>query len=86
MGDTDMRQASEQLLTQARALLAAYPDAAALLGLPVRPLPGGDQGSAFRAPLRHLRDEMVLVQEGKVGGVGVLADEIACVERELARR
>jgi hypothetical protein len=79
-----MRQAGEQLLVQARAILAAYPDAAALQGLPVHPLSADGTGwPALAAALRYLRQEMLLVRAGQAGGVGVLADEIAFTERQL---
>jgi hypothetical protein len=84
MGITELREACEQLLTQARAMLAAYPDAAAM---PISPPPAdGTAWPVLATALRRLRDEMVLVRAGTAGGVVVLADEIACVERELARR
>jgi hypothetical protein len=84
MGEMEMRAAGEQILTQARAMLAAYPDAVAMPISP--PLADGTAWPTMAAALRRLRDEMVLVRTGTAGGVVVLADEIACVERELARR
>jgi hypothetical protein len=87
MGDGNMRRAAEQLLREARAMVAAYPSPTAPAVEPIRPLPddaGGEQ--ALARALANLRDEMALVRAGTAGGVVVLADEIACVERELERR
>lgn len=80
-----MRTACEVFLGQARALRSAFPDAAAMFGLPVGPLPDVVGRPELRAALRYLWEEMVLVRNGGANGVGVLDDEIAHVERELAR-
>jgi len=72
--------AAEQLLDQARALEAAFPDGVA--GLSVADLPDGGPPDLIPA-LRYLRDEMLLVRAGNVTDLTVLDDEIACVERLL---
>jgi hypothetical protein len=76
-------------LAQARALRAAFPDPAAMAQVAVgdgwpKP-PGGDGLSGVWAALRYLRDEMVLVRDGRAGTLAVLDDEIAHVEHQLAR-
>jgi hypothetical protein len=74
------------MLSEARALRAAFPDGAAMRGLPVSPLPPGQgpEASEFRTALGYLRDEMLLVRAGKADDLGVLDDEIAHVERLLS--
>lgn len=72
-----------RLVAEARALRAAYPDAAAMRALgvsDVSPVPAGRVGAA----LRHLRDEMLLVRSGQAGTAAVLDDELALAERALA--
>jgi hypothetical protein len=77
------------MLREARALRSAFPDAEAMRELPVSPLPpetpGSRGASDYRAALRYLRDEMLLVRSGKANDLTVLDDEIACVERLLGR-
>jgi hypothetical protein len=72
------------LLSEARALRAAFPDAAAMRELPVSALPQSpvcDAGAAaYRAAQGYLRDEMLLVQNGRANSLTVLDDEIAHVE------
>jgi hypothetical protein len=85
MGEMEMRAAGAQLLAQARAVRAAYPDAAAMRAVLLSPRPDGGGRPQLLTALRSLWDEVVLVRDGKADGVGVLTDEIACVERELAR-
>jgi hypothetical protein len=74
---------ADRLLDQARRLWAAWPDSDALWAVDIGTPPAGDPGPAATA-LRYLRDEMLLVQAGTAGGVGVLADEIAHAEAVLA--
>lgn len=79
-----MLAAGQQLLDHARAVRAAYPDAAAMQALAVTPLPTGTGWPDLRAAMRYLWQELALVQAGGSGGVGVLDDEIANVERLLS--
>ena len=81
----NMRAACEKLLEQARALRAAFPDIPAMCGVDISPLPTGSGFTDIRAAFRHLRDEMVLMRDGRSEGVGVLDDEIAITESLLAR-
>jgi hypothetical protein len=80
----------ERLLGQAALLRAAYPDDAAMRLLPVAgpwdwPPGGGEEIATARAALGNLRDEMLLVRDGRATSLGVLDDEIACTRRLLAR-
>lgn len=72
--------------------LACAAGGAALTAIPicyVPPDPAVERATArrLRAALRHLRDEMVLVQSGRAGTLCVLEDEMARVGRmaRLAR-
>jgi hypothetical protein len=85
MGVEEMRQAGTRLLAEARAVRAAYPDAAAMRAVLITQLPVGTGWSPLRAALQYLWDETVLVRDGKSGGVGVLDDEIAHAQSELTR-
>jgi hypothetical protein len=84
MGRTELRAAGEELLGQARALRAAFPDVAAMGALPVATLPAGlpaaDPAAGLRAALGYLRDEMLLVRSGGADDLVVLDDEIAHAE------
>jgi hypothetical protein len=85
MNRDEMRTMKMQMLGEARALRAAFPDADAMRELPVSalPRPSADEGEdiiAYRAALGYLRDEMLLVRAGRAGDLTVLNDEIACVE------
>lgn len=86
----EVRAVGACLLDEARAIRAAFPDAAAMRDLPVSPLPpGGANGpeeSECRAALGYLRNEMLLVQAGRATSLVVLDDEIAGVERLLPGR
>jgi hypothetical protein len=90
MGRYELRVMGERLLAEARALRAAFPDAAAMWRVPAT---GGEAGSAgggeaaadFRAAVGYLRAEMALVRDGKADSLTVLDDEIANVERLLPR-
>jgi hypothetical protein len=81
----ELRSMGARLLSEARALRAAFPDGEAMRALPVSPLSPEVSGQeAVRAALVYLRDEMLLVRSGKANELGVLDDEIARVERLLA--
>lgn len=76
------------MLSEARAIRAAFPNVAAMTSLPVSPLPPkaetGDAVAAdYRAALGYLRDEMLVVRAGNARDLTALDDEIACVERLL---
>lgn len=77
-----------RMLSEARAVRAAFPDVEAMQELSVSPLPpkaqnGDAAATEYRPALGYLRDEMLLVRAGKANGLTVLDDEIACVERLL---
>lgn len=78
--------AGRQLLHEAEALREAFPDATALRDLPVgaRVSPGDGYGP-LRAALGYLRDEMLVVRDGKANTLAVLDDEMAHAEDLLAR-
>ena len=87
MGRVELLAAGERLLAQAGSIRAAYPDVAAMSGLPVADLgpapPGGETIALAWAALGWLREEMILVRAGRAGTSAVLDDEIACVTRRL---
>ena len=86
MGRSELMTMGTRMLTEARALRAAFPDTDAMRELPVSdrpPEPEGGGASALRAALVYLRDEMLLVRSGKARSLTVLDDEIACVESLL---
>jgi hypothetical protein len=77
-----------RLLAEARALRAAFPDVAAMRAVWVSGIPAASgedaaDSSDYRAACRYLRDEMLLVQAGKVTDLTVLEDEMTGVERRL---
>ncbi len=80
-----MTAVGRQLLGEARALRAAFPDRDAMNDVTITPLAGGDGFEALRSAMVYLRDEMVLVREGKSETLTVLDDEIAHTESVLAR-
>jgi hypothetical protein len=65
-----------QLLREARALQAAFPDVEAMQSVTISDQP--DKATRF------LRDEMLFVQSGKAGTLTVLEDEMAALEDEMA--
>ncbi|VTR93567.1 unnamed protein product [Gemmata massiliana] len=70
------------MVSEARAIRAAFPDVAAMTALPVSALPPKASGdSEARKALGYLRDEMLLVRAGTATDLTVLDDEIANVER-----
>jgi hypothetical protein len=76
------------ILSEARALRAAFPDTAAMAGLPVSDLPAGppdgrEDVGVYPAAFRYLRNEMLVVQAGEAADLTVLDDEMANVERLL---
>ena len=79
----DIRILGARLVAEARALRAAYPDAAAMRTVGVSEV-SPDSAGRVVAVLRHLRDEMLLVRSGQAGTPVVLDDELALAERALA--
>lgn len=80
-----MRALAAQLLGEAGALRAAFPDPSALRAVAVSHVPP-DGGDALLAALGYLRDEMLLVRDGTAGTLAVLDDEASHVRRVLAGR
>ena len=74
-----------RILTEARALRDAYPDAGAMRRVPPSGVEVASVGGtpALRAALGCLQDEIDVVRAGRGGDIAVLADEIANVERLL---
>ena len=86
MDRNEMRTMGTRMISEARALRAAFPDAEVMRELPVSAVPAATPGesgatSDLRAALGYLRDEMLLVRAGGADDLTVLDDEIACVER-----
>lgn len=82
----EMRNTGIRMLREARALRAAFPHVDAMCGMTVSAVPAVPHGAnaaagEYHAALRHLWDEMLVVRAGQAGGLTVLDDEIACVER-----
>jgi hypothetical protein len=90
MKRSELRLLGGKLLEQSQALRAAFPDRADMNRVTIsdlRPEPVDDDSGAvtFRAALMHLREEMVLVRDGKTHDLSVMDDESAAVERRLPR-
>ena len=86
MDRNDMRTMARRILDEARSLKAAFPNQEAMRELPVSkrlPETTGAEGSALRAALVYLLDEMLLVRSGEATALTVLDDEFACVVRLL---
>jgi hypothetical protein len=88
MDRDEMRTTGARMLNEARALRAAFPDADAMRELPVSAVPAAspadsEDATAYRAALGYLRDEMLLVRDGKAHDLTVLDDEIAYAESLL---
>jgi hypothetical protein len=83
----EARSLGSCLLTEARALRAAFPDAAAMGVLTVTSVPAAgvaaEGPSDCLAALVYLRDEMLVVRAGKAADLTVLDDEMANLERHL---
>ena len=89
MSREEVRVAGERLVEQAGRVRAAFPDANALLAVPIDPPIVGKladaAAEAVRAALGFLRAEILLVQAGKTADLGVLADEMANSTALLSR-
>ena len=87
MDRIELLAAATLLLAQARALRDRFPDAAALAALPVAELPPARPGGAatLRAALVCLREEMLLVRQGRAGALNVLEDEMVFAASLLPR-
>lgn len=75
-----------RVLSEARAIRDAFPDLGAMGKLPVSPLAPTDDGvtGGHLAILGDLRDEMLMVRDGRAEDLLVLDNEIACLEEFLA--
>lgn len=80
-----MMIAGRRMLAEARSLRAAFPDAAAMWGMVISAPPTSSNYPALVSALGFLRDEMLLVQDGKAPTLGVMDDEMANVESLLSR-
>ena len=89
MGVGELRAAGERLLAEARAVRAAFPDAAAMRQVPAgedaADGSGGGEGTEFRAAVGYLCAEIAVVCAGKAADLTVLDDEMANVERAMPR-
>jgi hypothetical protein len=86
MNRSEWREWSERLLAQARLLHAAFPNADAMQSITIHALPHLGPGATtedfvIRRAMSYLRDEMLLVRDGKTDSLTVLADEMASLER-----
>ena len=80
-----MQIAGRRLLDEARALRAAFADRDAMNDVTITPLAGGVGFEDLRSAMGYLRDEMVLIRDGKSDTLTVLDDEIAHTESLLAQ-
>lgn len=88
MDRNELRALGKRLLGEARALQAVFPNESALRAVTLsvfnlEPFDGDEVADTFGAALRYLRDEMILVRDGKADTLTVLTDEMNNTESLL---